>query len=218
MSKKDDKLQDDIVDEYQKATIELYKVLLASITPYMALKKEKKLYKELKKELKLVAISQIKTVEKLLTYVCLHKIKDKRIIKKIIKENWSGERFSDRIYKEKKLLEKVLKRELKNSLINGEATEEIIKRVTKKLDTSVFNARRLMDTEVSNVMSKTELKRGEAKGHRYYRIIVEMDDRTSPICQEIHNRNETFVIGNPIIYGVNFVPAHPFCRSRIETF
>lgn len=214
----DDKLQDKVVDKYTKETLKIYKNLLKILTPILIANNIDKINKVLEKELDKAGATQVALATSLLTIVSKSKIKDKKLIKDIIEDNWSGEKFSDRIYKEKKVLKKVLKKEIKNALINNEEKDVIAHRVSKKLDVSISTAKRLIDTEASNVLAKAEIIKGQNKGHTHYKIEVTLDDRTSDICREIARKDEIFKIGTPPIYGVNMVPAHPHCRSRIVTF
>lgn len=212
---KDDKLQDELVDKYQKETMEIYKALLIAITPLLAMRLIKKLNKKIDIELDKAGKKQDEVITSLLIYAGLTKIKDRKAVKKIIKDNWSGAKFSDRIYKEKKLLKKTLKKELKNALLNGEDKEDIIRRVSKKLDISINNAKRLIDTELSYVIAKSEIAKGQYKGHTQYRYKAIIDDRTSDICRDLNG--EVFDISEAKA-GVNFPPMHVNCRSRVITF
>ncbi len=214
--KKLNKLQDYLVNSYKKNTLNMYKKVLEGLSPH--LKDESKAKDFVEKEITKVGQKQNKLATELLETAGLNITKNRRAIRRIIKENWSGTTYSDRIYKEKKLLKKVLKKELQNCIRNKEDKESIIFRVSKKLDISVNNAKRLIDTELSHMISKAELQEGLNKGHKHYKIIVTMDDKTSEVCKEIYRKNETFLIGEPKVYGVNMVPAHPHCRSRIQTF
>lgn len=211
----DDKLQDELVDKYQKETMKIYEALLIAITPLLSMRLIKKLNKKIDIELDRAGKKQDKIITELLIIAGLTKIRDRRIIKKIINDNWSGERFSDRIYKEKKLLKKVLKKELRNALINKESKEDIIRRVSKKLDISINNAKRLIDTEITNVIAKSNLEKGKGRGHTQYKYIAILDDRTSDECREMNG--EVFSI-KEAKSGVNLPPLHPHCRSRIKTF
>lgn len=216
-NKKDlDKLQDDIAKEYEKETLKMYRNLLLLLSPVLL--HELKARKTIDKELKKISKKQVALMTTLLVVAGGAISKDKRLINKAIKQNWSGVKYSDRIYKEKKLLKKVLERELKNSIKNGEDKADIALRMSKKLDISINSAKRLIETETSQVINAVAIEKGKAKKHTKYKIIVTMDDRTSPICQEIHDKNETFNIGERKVPGKNWVPAHPYCRSRIKTF
>lgn len=212
---KDDKLQDELVDKYQKETMKIYEALLIAITPLLTMRLLKKLNKKIDIELDRAGKKQDKVITELLIVAGLTKIKDRRIVKKIIKDNWSGARFSDRIYKEKKLLKKTLKKELKNALLNGEDKEDIILRVSKKLDISINNAKRLIDTELSHVIAKSEIAQGKRKGHTQYKYVAILDDRTSDECRKLNGKVFDISEAEP---GVNFPPRHVNCRSRIKTF
>lgn len=204
------RLQDKAVKVYKDRTRDLYKDFLEGLAPLVK-KPEHKEY--IAKGLNDIAKKQEKEADEVLETMSKRYLNNKREIKKIMKERWSDVHYSDRIWKEKKKLKKILLKEIKNG-VDVDKKEVLIRKISKKLDTSIFNAERLINTELTNVMAKSMIKSAEIYGKKHYKIGVVMDDRTSDVCKDIYSANEIYKLSEART-GVNLPPFHVSCRSRV---
>lgn len=155
---------------------------------------------------------QIKLIDETLVYAFILVNKDKRMAYKIIKENWNDKHYSERLYKDKLKLKKVLMKEISRGI--NDDYEDVIKRVSRKLDISLNNSKRLVDTEMTAVINRAQIENAIKKGHTKFEFVAVIDDRTSDICKEMNGK--VFNI-DELNIGVNAGPLHPHCRSRIKT-
>lgn len=208
------KLQDKLMKDYVNFTRNKYRALLQLLI--------KKGNKEgdlsssiplLKKELNKLGKQQNSMIGSILYKASSRVLNNKKAINKILKTKWNDKHYSERIWKEKKELYKILSKEMKKAVNSNKEREALIKLVSKRFDVSVNNAKRLVDTEISNVINQSVLEQGKLLRKKKYKIVATIDDRTSEICRKLNNK--TFDIGEEKIAGVNWVPAHPHCRSRI---
>lgn len=135
---------------------------------------------------------------------------DNKMVKEVLSFPWSGLDYSSRIWNNRGQLKKVIHSEITQMIIRGEASLSISKRVAKKMDTSLFNARRLINTEHAYVCSQGDKMAYEELEVDKYQYVATLDRRTSTKCQsldgKIFNTKDSTV-------GLNCPPLHCFCRS-----
>lgn len=137
---------------------------------------------------------------------------DKRTVSEIIKTNWSGLTFSERIWKNKKKLELILKKELTKGLTRGDSIYDISRIISKKLNSTLSNAERLVRTEACWIQTKATKDAYKEYGLEEYEYSAFMDEKTSSVCQKLNG--QIFKMKD-INIGVNAPPMHPRCRSCI---
>lgn len=137
---------------------------------------------------------------------------DSKALEDVLRTRWSGKNYSERIWKNQKLLAKTLKDEMMTAVHRGESVEKISKRVAKRMDVGISNARRLVRTELNFVNNQAAFESIEDAGMKYYRFIATLDRRTSDKCRSMDG--EVFFLKD-MEYGVNIPPLHPNCRSTI---
>jgi SPP1 gp7 family putative phage head morphogenesis protein len=135
---------------------------------------------------------------------------DTELVKSILSFPWSGMNYSQRIWKNRDKLKEVIKEEITQMVIQGKGSREVAKALSKRMDVSLENAKRLINTEHSYVMGEATYRAYDEFGVEKYQFLATLDNRTSKICQsldlKIFNLNERCV-------GVNASPMHPRCRS-----
>ena len=141
-------------------------------------------------------------------------ILDTRTIESIISKPWApdGSNFSERIWKDRELLVNELQKELAQSFIGGDAPDEAIRNISKKMDVSKKAAGRLIMTESAFFANEARFKAFKELGVEEYQFLATLDMRTSDICQEMDL--EIFKLSERIL-GVNWPPLHVWCRSTI---
>lgn len=135
---------------------------------------------------------------------------DEKMIKDIISYPWSGLNYSERIWKNRDKLKVTIKEEMTQMIIQGKGSKEVAKRVSERMNTSLSNAVRLINTEHSYIMGASTTKAYEELGVEQYQFIATLDNRTSEVCQKLDG--QIFDLKNRVV-GVNASPMHPRCRS-----
>ena len=133
-------------------------------------------------------------------------IDNERVVR-AINNVWAGDgqNFSDRIWKDKRLLLERLKTGLIDTITTGRNWGSFSKQLQKEFGTSYNNARRLIRTELSHIQNESSLYKYEAEGVEQVKFIVEKDNRLCPICRKYGDK----------IYDIKNaprIPVHPNCR------
>ena len=127
------------------------------------------------------------------------------LVEQVVKTNWSGLSFSERIWENRRKLALTLKEELKKGLIRGESLQEISRIMSDKLNNEYSNALRLVRTETAWVQCEATKQNYLDNDIKYYEISAFLDNRTSKICKsmdgEVVNVKEAVV-------GKNMPPFH----------
>ena len=98
----------------------------------------------------------------------------------------------------------IVRSEMTQMITRGEASRTISKRVAEKMDTSLFNARRLINTEhqLTCIGQGTKLAYEELDIDKY-EYLATLDNRTSAICQSLDGK--VFKTQEAMV-GVNYPP------------
>lgn len=137
---------------------------------------------------------------------------DDKALEDVLRTRWSGKNYSERIWKNEQLLGQTLKQEMFNAVHRGESIQKISTRIAKKMDTGIYNARRLVRTELNYVDNNAAFSSIIDSGMKYFRFIATLDKRTSSICRSHDGKVYSIDDANT---GSNIPPLHPNCRSTI---
>lgn len=137
---------------------------------------------------------------------------DQAKLDRVIRKPWApdGTNFSERIWKNRTKLVNEVHNELSRMCITGEAPDRAIKNIAKKMNTSRYNAGRLIMTEAAYFGSISQRDCFDDLGVEQYEICATLDNRTSAICQEMDGK--VFDMKD-YEAGVTAPPFHVFCRS-----
>ena len=130
------------------------------------------------------------------------KLKD---VKKIIEDNFKGKHFSERVWENENEVSKKLHSQIKNFLNGKINVNQIKKDIEKTFNTSAYNAKRLVETEVSRCSSESFNRFCEETGVKKVRYNATLDSKLCTDCAQYHNR--VFNLKDKIE-----VPRHPLCR------
>lgn len=126
-------------------------------------------------------------------------------IKKIIESNFKGKHFSERVWENENEVAKYLHKQV-NNFLNGKINVNQIKKdIEKTFNTSAYNARRLVETEVNRCSSNAFDRFCEETGVKKVRYNATLDNRLCNDCAQYHDR--LFNIKDKIE-----TPRHPCCR------
>lgn len=126
-------------------------------------------------------------------------------VRKIVESNFKGKHFSKRIWSNEQEVSKYLHKQV-NNFLNGKINVNQIKKdIEKTFNSSAYNARRLVETEVNRCSSNAFDRFCEETGVKKVRYNATLDSRLCNDCEQYHDR--VFDIKDKIE-----VPRHPCCR------
>lgn len=157
------------------------------------------------------AASQEQIIEELLssvvkeTYSFYSYNKGLKDVKKIIESNFKGKHFSDRVWANESEVAKYLHSQV-DSFLNGKINvNQIRKDIEKTFNTSAYNTKRLVETEVNRSSANAFDRFCKEVGIKRVRYNATLDSRLCNDCGQYNNK--VFDFENKIE-----VPRHPFCR------
>lgn len=137
---------------------------------------------------------------------------DDKALNRILRTNWSGANYSQRIWGNTQGLAAELKTQLALAYLTGKNESEISMEIAKKYSTGAANARRLVRTESAYISGQAQAAADEEAGLDSYRILATLDLRTSDICREMDGQVFEY---KDMEVGVNYPPFHPYCRTTV---
>ena len=130
---------------------------------------------------------------------------NENLIREVLKTEWSGLSFSERIWEHRRKLAFTLKSELKAGLTRGESLQDISKIISDKFDTSFSNAMRLVRTESCWIMNEATANNYKNNGIKEYEFMAFLDKKTSKICKDMDGEVVNVKDAMP---GKNMPPFH----------
>lgn len=142
---------------------------------------------------------------------------DTNKIEKVISKPWTtdNQTFSNRIWKNKEDLISTLQRELTQAIIRGNSLDNLTKSISKKFNTSISKASRLVMTESAFFSSVGQQECFNNLGVEEYEIVATLDVHTSEICQELDGK--VFKMKDYKV-GLTAPPFHVNCRSTTAPY
>ena len=137
---------------------------------------------------------------------------DERRVKQILRNQWSGKSFSTRVWLNNEEMARQLSRALTERVLQGKTTRETFKALSNLSDMGRMAANRLLSTETNYIANQATAEAYEDAGIERYRYIAVLDGRTSSKCQDLDGKE--FLLSEKET-GVNYPPAHVFCRSSV---
>lgn len=133
-------------------------------------------------------------------------------VQTLLNKPWSvdGENFSSKVWKNKTKLLNTLDQELSRMVMTGESPKKAIENIKKTMNTSLYNAKRLVMTEQAYFTTLGQKDCFNELDVEEYEIVATLDSRTSETCQGMDGKHFPVKDMQP---GVNAPPFHVFCRS-----
>ncbi len=137
---------------------------------------------------------------------------DQKQVEKVIRKPWAvdGKNFSERIWNNKEKLISEVHKELTQNIILGQDPQKAIDAIAKKMNTSKYNAGRLVMTEEAYFSSAAQKDCFHGLDVEKYEIVATLDSHTSDICREMDGK--VFPMKD-FEAGVTAPPFHVYCRS-----
>ena len=131
-------------------------------------------------------------------------------IEEVLRNNWSGKLFSERIWGRSEEINRRLKEELLTGFMTGRSYRKTAQAIEECMEVGAMEARRLVRTESTYVANMAEAESYKECGIERYKFVATLDMRTSAVCQALDG--ETFPVSEAVP-GTNMPPMHPWCRS-----
>lgn len=131
-------------------------------------------------------------------------------VTQILKRNWSGKLFSERIWDKEKNINATLKEELLTQFMTGRSYKKTAENIQNAMAVGAMEARRLVRTESTYIANCAEMESYTACGIKKFKFLATLDMRTSEICASMDGK--TFDV-DKAVPGTNVPPLHPWCRS-----
>ncbi|MBR1729341.1 MAG: minor capsid protein [Selenomonadaceae bacterium] len=134
---------------------------------------------------------------------------------RVLAARWSGKNYSQRIWKNTRLLSNAIKQTITAGVHRGLSIPQLSKMLDNKMQSGYKNAVRLIRTEMNFVNNQAHYDSMKAAEVEMYEFISVLDGRTSQKCRE--KDGETFLLSEKQT-GVNYPPLHARCRSTVAPF
>lgn len=131
-------------------------------------------------------------------------------VDRILRSNWVGGNYSNRIWKDVSGMTARLKSELLVSMLSGRSGEKTARIFQEQFGVNAFCARRIVRTESAYVANAAQKSAYSEAGIERYRFVATLDSRTCECCAALDGRVFELAKAKP---GTNYPPMHPFCRS-----
>lgn len=135
-------------------------------------------------------------------------------LKELINTPFNGRNYSQQVWGNTDDLARDLRDVLKRGFIRGDDVRRMAGELAKKYNVARSRAQTLIRTDGTAIVNRSAIKRYEESGLEFYRISVQMDNRTSQICKRIHSEDKRYRI-DEFETGVTAPPFHYNCRSAV---
>ena len=133
-----------------------------------------------------------------------------RDVDRILRANWNGGSYSQRIWKNVSATAESMKKELLVSMLSGRSNEKTARIIRERFGVNAYCARRIVRTESAYVANAAQMSAYDEAGVEKYRFIATLDSRTSEVCAALDGK---VFPAKDALPGTNYPPMHPFCRS-----
>lgn len=133
-------------------------------------------------------------------------------IKKILKTNWSGKLYSDRVWGNTARMKAKIEKEVMNVVLEVQDMETAIANIQRRFEVSYSEAKRLITTETNFAMNQGRMYQAKEQGYTHYKYTAIVDSRTTDVCLAQNGKIYAF---EEAVVGYNFPPLLPNCRSTI---
>ncbi|MDO4924816.1 MAG: minor capsid protein [Turicibacter sp.] len=132
------------------------------------------------------------------------------VIEEILKTNWSGMHYSDRVWRNSQVMTKKLEQVLLKGVMTGKSYRKLAIELEEMSEDGVFAAERLIRTEMTYISNQAELQAYKECDIEEYIFVATLDSRTSKPCRKMDRKRVKI---SEAVVGENLPPLHPWCRS-----
>ncbi len=138
-----------------------------------------------------------------------------RTIETILKNPWSGEHFSQRIWGNTDVLAKQVTEVIAAGFMSGVGINKMRTDLMERMNVGKHAANRLIRTETTYMANAAEMESYIEAEIDKYMFMATLDNKTSNICQE--QDGKVYKVKDAVP-GVNMPPMHVFCRSTTRAY
>jgi SPP1 gp7 family putative phage head morphogenesis protein len=131
-------------------------------------------------------------------------------IEEILKNNWSGKHYSERVWGNSQVLAEKLKETITAGLMSGKSSRRMALELAELSEYGKMASERLIRTETTYIANAAELESYKECDINKYVFVATLDLRTSTVCRE--HDGKIYEV-NKGMSGENLPPLHPWCRS-----
>lgn len=135
-------------------------------------------------------------------------------LEELVRTPFDGYNYSEQLWGNTDNLVKNLQKKLKQGFVRGEHPRVIARDLAKQFNVANHRAETLIRTDGTMVINNATARRYMDSGLKYYRDLVQLDDRTTQICRDIAKRDEKKLLSD-MVPGVNAAPYHQNCRTTM---
>ena len=142
---------------------------------------------------------------------------DEKQLEKVLAKPWAvdGYNFSERIWNNKNKLIQDVHKEISQNIMLGADPQKAINNLAKKMNTSKYNAGRLVMTEEAYFSSLSQKEAFQELGVEQYEIVATLDSHTSEICRNLDGKHFPMTDYRA---GETAPPFHVYCRSTTAPY
>jgi SPP1 gp7 family putative phage head morphogenesis protein len=186
-----------------------------------------KIERQIQEEIRNIAVSEVAIVTSILATICAlayyrtayeieksigvaisFSLLRKEVIDEIVNFNWSGIKFSERIWSNIDALHRALRTEFYLGIQQGESIDKIAKRIDKQFNSKAYQSQRLIRTETARIISSAQEKIYRDSGVvQKVQWVATLEGNTCEQCARLDGKQ--FDIDDEIKPSP---PKHPNCR------
>ena len=142
---------------------------------------------------------------------------DDNMVSRLLNKPWAadGTNFSQKLWGNKTKLINRLDEELSRMVLTGETPKRAIQNIKDAMNSSLFQAKRLVLTEQAYFTSEAQKKTFAELDVERFEVLSSMDMKVCPVCaandKKVHPMTEFHV-------GITAPPFHPLCRCVTAPF
>lgn len=138
---------------------------------------------------------------------------DRTGIEYIARRQFHGDDFSNRLWKNKRLLHEELEKRLTEAITRGQNPKVAARKLRETIEQSAFNSERLLITETARVQSEVQIESFKQSGFLEYEYII--TEGACDVCKPLDGKIFKVDEAEP---GINMAPMHPFCRCSTAAY
>jgi len=138
---------------------------------------------------------------------------NKKDIEYIARRQFQGDDFSNRLWKNKRVLHVELEKRLSEMIAKGQNPKVAARKLRQVIEQSKYNAERIMVTEGARVQIESQMESFKSIGYEQYEFIATESacDVCGPLDGKIFKVSEAMP-------GENAAPMHPWCRCSASAY
>lgn len=138
-------------------------------------------------------------------------------VQSILLKPWAadGSNFSDKLWANKKKLLNTLDTELSRMALLGDTPDKAVKAVKEAMNSSLFQAKRLVLTEQAYFATEAQKKAFNSLDVERFEVVSSADRKVCPVCAAKDKQNFPMI---EFHIGITAPPFHPLCRCVTAPF